>query len=66
MKQYSLFIRVARTLIFWTASHTLIAWSITMVRHIKKSYANWPGPCCYGLPQHEYLALSVLVQTDKD
>ena len=28
---------VARTLISWTASNTLIAWSTTMVGHIKKS-----------------------------
>ena len=32
---------------------------------------DWPGPAqpgprCYGLTQHEYLALSVPVQTDKD
>ena len=25
-----------------------------------------PGPWCYGFTQHEYLALSVPVQTDKD
>ena len=28
--------------------------------------ADWPGPWCYGLAQHKYLALSVPVQTDKD
>ena len=46
MKQYSLFMHVARTLILisWTASHTLVAWSITMVGHVKKSYGGlaWP------------------------
>ena len=26
----------------------------------------WPGPWCYGLAQHEYLALLVPVQMDKD
>ena len=32
-------------------------------------FCNWPQACCpwcYGLVQHEYLALSVPVQTDKD
>ena len=44
MKQYSLFMRVARTLISWTASNILVAWSITMVDHVKKSYGGlaWP------------------------
>ena len=31
---------VARTLIFWTASHTLVLWSMTMVGHVKKSYGR--------------------------
>ena len=46
MKQYSLIMCVARTLISWTASHTLVVWSITMVGHVKKSYGGlaWPSP----------------------
>ena len=40
IKQYSLFMCVARTLISWTASHTLVVWSITMVGHVKKSYGG--------------------------
>ena len=28
--------------------------------------ADWPGPRRYGLAQHEYLAFSIFVQTDKD
>ena len=28
--------------------------------------ADWPGPRRYGLAQHEYLALSIPVQTCKD
>ena len=52
MKQYSLFMCVARTLISWTASYTLVAWSITMVGHIKKSYGG--------------LVHGVAMQTDKD
>ena len=68
MKQYSLFMCVARTLISWTASNTLVALSIIMAGHVKKSYGGlaWPDPWCYGLAQHEYLALSVPVQTDED
>ena len=27
---------------------------------------DYSGPWCYGLAQHEYLVLSVPVQTDKD
>ena len=44
MKQYSLFMCVARTLISWTASHILVVWSITMVDHVKKYYDGlaWP------------------------
>ena len=32
-KQYSLFMGVARTLISWTASNTLVAWSICDVKY---------------------------------
>ena len=43
MKQYSLFMRVAKTSISWTASNTLVVWSIIM-DHVKKSYGRlaWP------------------------
>ena len=44
MKQYSLFMHVARASISWTALNTLVVWSITMVGHVKKSYIGltWP------------------------
>ena len=32
----------------------------------RQEVLRWIGPWCYGLAQHEYLALSVPVQTDKD
>ena len=37
-------VHVVRILISWTASHTLVVWSITMVSHVKKSYGGlaWP------------------------
>ena len=38
MKQYNLFMCVVRTSVSWTASNTLVAWSITMVNLVKKSY----------------------------
>ena len=43
MKQYSLFMHVASTLLSWKASHTLVAWFI-MMGHVKKSYCGlaWP------------------------
>ena len=36
--------RVVTTLISWIASNTMVAWSITMVGHVKKSYGglSWP------------------------
>ena len=36
--------RVVSTSISWTASHTLVVWSIIMVGHVKKSYGRlaWP------------------------
>ena len=37
-----------------------------MVGNINISLVNWPGTRCYGFFQHEYLGLSVIVQTDKD
>ena len=45
MKQYNLFMCVVRTSISWTASNTLVVWSITMVGLVKKSYGGglaWP------------------------
>ena len=35
---------VVRKSISWTASNTLVAWSITMVGHVKRSYGRmvWP------------------------
>ena len=35
---------MARTSIFWIASNTLVAWSILMMGHVKKSYGGlaWP------------------------
>ena len=44
MKQYCLYMRVARTSISCIASNTMVAWSITMVGHVKKSYGGlaWP------------------------
>ena len=45
MKRYNLFIHVARILISWKASHTLVVWSITMVSHVKKSYGGLSWPC---------------------
>ena len=39
-KTVQLFMGVVRTLISWTASHTLVAWSITMVGHVQKSYGR--------------------------
>ena len=49
MKQCSLFMRVARAMISWKASYTLVIL-------IKIGLAH---------AQHEYLAVSVPVQTDK-
>ena len=40
MKRYSIFMRVTRILISWIDSNTLVAWSITMVGHVKKSYGG--------------------------
>ena len=37
--------------------------NIVMSKTLK---VNWPGPRCYGLTQHEYLALLVPVHTGKD
>ena len=65
MKQYSLLMHVARTLISWTASHTLVVWCITKVSQEVLQWIGRPDPRCYGLTQHEYLALLVPVQTDK-
>ena len=62
MKQYSLFVCMIRTLISWTASHTLVAWSITMVGHVQKFYVGLVWPTV----SWTRLALSVPVQTDKD
>ena len=47
MEQYSLFMRVARILISWTASRTVVAWSITMVSHVTKSYAGLARPMVF-------------------
>ena len=35
---------VARILISWTASHTLVAWSSSRIGHVKKFYGElaWP------------------------
>ena len=55
----SLFMHVARTLISWTASNTLVVQSITMAGHVKKSYGGlarpgpaWPGPAWHGPAWH--------------
>ena len=39
------------------------SWNILTSRSLT---VDWLGPRCYGLTQHEYLALSVPVQTGKD
>ena len=39
-EKYSLFMRVASTLISWKFSHNLVAWSITMVSHVKYTHAH--------------------------
>ena len=64
VKQYSLSMLVARTLISWTASHTLEAWSITIMGHIHKSYSRltWSNVLWTGSAR----VSGVSVQTDKD
>lgn len=64
MEQNSLFMQVARTLISWKSSHTLLVQN-SGGSH-QEALVDSLGPRCYGLPQREYVTLSRPLQKDKD